>query len=193
MKFSSVFIIILLLSVAVFAQEQELKFPGEHNFTKSIIYMDDENATFYLANSIHIVDDSVSITPKAESGQFGAVDIVNAHINDIYTIRISQGTRAGEYALYGGLLMGLSAVLAVADVGSDPYTEIDESAARSFVIGFTVGGALVGGIIGANKHKWKTIYQKDEYSARPSLKFNYGLACTPNADGLMFCLNFARH
>lgn len=183
------FVILFVVVTASFSQ-QTFQFSGVHEYAKSIVYMDDTNSTFYKAKSISIVDDSVTITPVSEYPDYDTPPI-NSNLNNIYTIRTSQGTRAAEYALYGGLLMGLSSILAIADVASDPYTEIDETAARNLTIGFTVGGALIGGIWGASKHKWKTIYQKDTFSQNPPVEIQYGLSYSKKSNAFVVNISFS--
>ena len=182
--------LIFILTASIIAQAQSLKFPGTNRYSKSIIYMDDENSTFYKAQNVTIINDSVTISLVPTD--FTEPAPIHAHINDIYTLRISQGSKAGEYAIYGALLMAVSSLLAVADVSSDPYTEVDENAAKNLTIGFTIGGALVGGIIGSTKHKWKTIYQKEDSGQTSALQINYGLVFSEKAGGIMLNLSLAK-
>ena len=66
-----------------------------------------------------------------------------------------KGSMAGNYALKGagaGLLCGLLGVLsAYGESSSDPYSEVNEDKIMPLLVGFTAGGALIGGLIGSGK------------------------------------------
>ncbi|MCJ7446179.1 MAG: hypothetical protein MUO72_00645 [Bacteroidales bacterium] len=77
-------------------------------------------------------------------------------LNNLNSIKVKSGTRVAGFALYGAGLMALSSLLAVADIESDPYTELKPNAG-AIIAGFIGGGAIIGGLVGLATPKWKSI------------------------------------
>jgi len=177
--------------LAAFGQGSTLAFPGEHHYQRSIIYLDDEQKSRIEANHLFINDDALTVTPRAGKNQTAPLQEQNFDLSGIYMIKTSKGTRAAEYAVYGGLIGGLSGLLAwgqaKAEAASDPFMETDDDLAKQLTIGFTVGGALIGGIVGAGKHKWETIYYQDKVATSPT-KISLSLCCDRKSHGMF--LNF---
>ena len=102
--------------------------------------------TKYECRKIHIIGDSLRFV-NINSGLNQTMPLIN-----IDYLRVKVGNQGWMWCGYGALLMGLSAILAVA--GEE--AAVDDPA--GIIIGFTLGGAAVGGLIGLAIPKWKTYY-----------------------------------
>lgn len=145
---------ILMLSFAVSASAQTpvFKFPGNHRYSKAKIYFKNNNRI--EASNLTIKDDHLTFVNKATSqnGEY--------NLSEVYLIKVGEGNKAGEYALIGGAISGLSAALSLASINSDPFTE--GPSAGPWIAGWTAGGLLIGAIVGANQEKWKTLYVSEQ-------------------------------
>ncbi len=162
--------------------KQTFRFPGEYHYKKAKIYL--KNNLRFEVNDLKIVNDHLTYMQK------NTFNTSECELDDIQIIKVSKGTYAAEYALYGGLVFALSSALAIAQTNADPYTEgsIDEGA---FIGAFTAAGILIGGITGSLKPKWKTLFVNEQASLfnRP---FQYGLnlKSTTNYIGLNFQITY---
>ena len=158
------------------------EFPGEVSYSKAKIYLPD-NSRFELSD-LTISKDHLTYKRKGHS------QISERDLQDVYIIKVSEGSHAGRYALYGGLTFGLSGLLAVVQVENDPNTDVDLNGGL-FVGGFTAAGVLLGGIIGSTQTRWGTLYMNEQSNLfTPS-----GLAVSFNPDrgqlriGLQFAMS----
>lgn len=72
-------------------------------------------------------------------------------LSNIDYMRVQEGNQALKWCGYGALLMGLIAVLNVTE-----YPNSQNSG--GLIVGFTLSGAAIGGLIGLAIPKWKTYY-----------------------------------
>lgn len=188
-------LILLTSSVQTFSQDStstQLLFPGSHQFSKAMVYLNDEATTLYNVNSLSIVDDVLTFKPATSPGVISNEE--NIGLNNVYLIKVSRGTKAAEYAIWGALLGGLSGFLgAVQGVNNaenealmrgETVTNGDELI-RNFTIGFTIAGLVIGGIYGASQHKWETIYNESNSSNFLPKNLKYSFAYLPNSKGLL--------
>jgi hypothetical protein len=129
------------------------RFPDEVSYSKAKIYRAD-NTRFEVKN-LTINKDHLTYKLK------GSSSISECELQDVAILKASVGSNAGRYALYGGLVMGLSAALALAQAESDPYTDVDINTGL-WIGGFTAGGVLLGGLIGSTQTRWETIYINEQ-------------------------------
>ncbi len=168
------------------------KFPGEHQFGKTHIYLNNRTNTFIKASEVTIIDDSLLISEKIPYDSGGGKKNHHLHLSDIYIIKTKTGSYAGEYCLAGALLCGVSALIGVNDNSSTyQYGELDKGTKKSVVLGFTLAGFVIGGIWGASTPKWETIYRMDNVS-QTRLHIRYRLACRPETRsiGLNVAFNY---
>jgi hypothetical protein len=78
-------------------------------------------------------------------------------IDKIDYIRVQEGNQAIKWAGLGGLLFGLIAVSNVYNVPEDQRLN-DQG---KIIIGFTISGTLIGGLVGLAIPRWKTYYPND--------------------------------
>ncbi len=99
---------------------------------------------------------------------------INIPRNEIRNLYAYKGSKAGPYALAGagfGFLTSLLGVLsAYGESAGDPYREVKEDRIVPIVAGFTVGGALIGGLIGLG-HK---TMERVPVRGRPSISSRNG-------------------
>ncbi len=167
-------------------QEESYEFPGETSYQKGKIYL--KNNTRFEVTNLKIVNDSLSYIQKNTS------QMTESSLNDIEIIKVSERTHAGEYALYGGLFFGLSAVLGVAqanaEINSDPYKEHSGVNEGALIGGFTVAGVLIGGLVGSASPKWKTLYVNEQASLF-NFPYKYALNLKTNENLLGLSLQFS--
>ncbi|MDN5201350.1 hypothetical protein QQ008_08255 [Fulvivirgaceae bacterium BMA10] len=174
-----VFFTLIFLCLYTFAFSQTKK---DDTYNKGKIYLKDNR--ILSVKTLQITDEEVNFLHK-ENLTKGAVDLT-----DVKLIRVPKGNYAGRGALYGGGLMTLSAIYALIKINSDPYVEPKENAG-AILLGFIVGGTLVGALIGSASPKWATIYPKKNNSAS-SNKINYkaGISASTKHIGLSLRIGF---
>ena len=149
-------LLLLLYGATAVGQEGDVesyRFPEEVHYSKGKIYLTDN--TRYDVSDLTIDKDILTYKRK------GSSQPAERDLADVAIIKIGKGSYAGRYALYGGLVMGLSAALALAQVGADPDTEVDINKGL-FIGGFTAGGVLIGGLVGSAQTKWETLYVNEQ-------------------------------
>ena len=72
-------------------------------------------------------------------------------LSNIDYMRVQEGNQALKWCGYGALLMGLIAILNVTE-----YPNSQNSG--GLIVGFTISGAAIGGLIGLAMPMWKTYY-----------------------------------
>jgi hypothetical protein len=187
--------LLLCWSTALFAQQDSVtcRFPGEHQYGKARIYLNDRKSTFYKVSRLTIQDDSLTLRMESDYNPTGEVRLKKVHLSDVYIVNVNNGTYAAEYCIAGALVCGAAALLGVND-NSDYYnsysyedTEMDSGTKKSMVLGFTLAGAVIGGIWGASTQKWQTIYRQGHVSqGKPDIKFR--LAYFPQEKGMGIAL-----
>ncbi|HNX66246.1 MAG: hypothetical protein GT597_14815 [Bacteroidales bacterium] len=112
------------------------------------------------ARNIMFVQDSLVQYTDAGSGGAGSMTLASGTVN---YVKVKTGSKAGAFALYGGGLMGLSALVGVLTAEGEAVGDYGETSGINwtpFVLGFTAGGALVGAAIGAFVPKYTNYYVK---------------------------------
>lgn len=162
----------------VFSQTVTYQFPDSSFYKKGIIYFAD-NTRFNVKDLIvHKENLSFKIGNSSQKSEY--------QLNDVYLIKTSAGNHAWNYALYGGLVFAFSAALALADISSDPYVE--PPPAGPFIGGFAIGGALIGGLVGLAKPKWKTLYLNNQTTS--IMKYNFTFKTNSDYLGIKFILTY---
>ena len=165
-------VVILICFVGHSAIAQKNKFFLESNKTYSTgkIYLK-KSFVPILAKDFKLINDT---TLKYTDSGTGIANSLNLSTTSVNYIKIKTGTKAANFALWGGALMGLSALSGVASAEQE---SLDTSGQTSdvdwlpFVAGFTAGGALIGGLIGVFVPKYKNFYLKDKHTA-----YTFGLS-----------------
>jgi hypothetical protein len=160
-----VLILLLVCSVSQSATAQNSKLFLEPNktYAKGRIYIK-KSLIPISAKELMLTNDTILQYTDSESGLVKALPVSTSSIN---YVKIKTGTKAGAFALYGGLLMGLSAVYGVLSAEQQSLQEYDDTSGINwlpFIGGFTAGGALVGALIGAVTPKYRNFYIKDNYT-----------------------------
>jgi hypothetical protein len=162
----TILMILFICSIACngAAQNSKLYLEPNKKYVKGRIYMK-RNYNPISARNLTLVNDSILQYSDAVSGTTQSLNVYSSSVN---YLKIKTGTRAGGYALYGGLLGGLCSLYGVLEAEKtslDDYGETSGINWLPFVGGFTAGGALIGAIIGACSPKYKNFYIKDHSSA----------------------------
>jgi len=131
------------------------KFEENKTYKSAKIFFKNSNRII-KTNQIIIADGTVTF--KKQNQQLEE----SVPLADLRIIKVPTGSYVGEYALYGGVLMGLSAVLGViqgnADLAANGYETVDGT---PLIIGFTAAGAGVGAIWGLATEKWQVLYYSE--------------------------------
>jgi hypothetical protein len=99
----------------------------------------------YECKKVYIKSDSISfLNHNTQLNQKIA-------LSNIEYMRVHEGNQALKWCGYGALFMGLLAVLNVAQYP-------DTRSSGGIIVGFTVSGAAIGGLLGLGIPKWKTYY-----------------------------------
>jgi hypothetical protein len=116
------------------------------------------------ARGLSLVNDTIlQYTDKIS----GVAKSLNVSANSVNYVKMRVGTKAGEFALYGAGIMFLSSlygVLTAEKSSVDVYGETSDINWVPFIVGFTVGGAAIGGLVGLCCPKYKNLYFKDKYT-----------------------------
>jgi hypothetical protein len=115
-----------------------------------------ERATIGLTNfqkmeitKLSILTDSLQYEKNGET--------IKTHLDKINYIRVKEGSRAKEGALIGAGSMLVISFASILQVESDPNHELKDNAGGIVAL-FTLGGAAVGGLIGAATQKHFSYY-----------------------------------
>ena len=190
------FVFSLLVSISFCYSQtnssESYRFPGETNYKKGKVYLKDN--TRFEVTKLTIINDHLTFVQKNTS------KTSEYNLDDIQILKVSEGTYAGSYALYGGLLFGLSAALGVAqaeaEIANDPYKTRSDISAGAIIGGFTAAGVLIGGIAGSSKSKWKTLYVNEYASLNQRVRYainfkaNTNYYTNKNYYGVNFLLEF---
>jgi hypothetical protein len=157
-------IIMLAICGSVNAQYNKNYLNPGTTYTKGKIYIK-KSLQPIEARNIKLVQDTVLQYADVQSGDTRSVPVSLSNVN---YIKVKTGTRAGSFALYGGGLMCLSALVAVLSTEADWEAYSGESTGikwAPFVGAFTAGGAVVGGLVGAFIPKYTNYYLKTPTAA----------------------------
>ena len=145
MKKIVLFFLILmpLTPLTLKGQVKQYNLPPKFYYNKGTITLHD--FTKYEGTQITIMSDSINfINTYTNLNQ-------SLMLSNIDYLRVQEGNQALMWSGLGALLFGLSGILAVMD---EPY--IDNPG--GWVVGFTISGAVIGGLVGLAIPKWKTYY-----------------------------------
>jgi len=148
-----------LISIPALSQKNKLYLESSKTYPKGSIYIK-KSLVPVSATQITLVNDT---TFKYTDGKTGLAQTLNPTRSGINYVKMKTGTKAGEFALYGGALMLLSSlygVLSAEKYSVDEYGETSGIKWFPFVAGFTAGGAAIGGLIGVFCPKYKNFYIK---------------------------------
>jgi hypothetical protein len=148
------------LSHYAIAQKTKLYLETNKTYPKGNIYIK-KSLIPIPATGLTLVHDSILQYTDTKTGLAKSLNLTTSSIN---YVKMKTGTKAGEFALYGGGLMCLSAiygVLSAEKTSVDVYGETSGIKWFPFVAGFTAGGAIIGGLIGVFCPKYKNFYIKD--------------------------------
>jgi len=86
----------------------------------------------------------------------------------------------------------VSALLGVNDNGSNSqYGELDPDLKKSMVLGFTLAGAVIGGIWGAATPKWEIVYRMGDVSQHTlHMEWRFTSLQQNSAPGITLCLKY---
>lgn len=135
--------IILIFPLLVYSQISKYYLPPKNIYKNATITLKDFSK--YEAKQIYIKSDSIVFLN------------INTNLNEnialskIDYIRVQEGNQALMWCGYGALLMGLISALNVMDV---PNVQNP----GAIILGFTISGAAIGGLIGLGIPKRKTYY-----------------------------------
>jgi hypothetical protein len=164
MKNLIVLIVVMLSFNLVMAQKQYLDTNKTYSTAK--IYQKGKSEVLKVSN-LKFVNDTLLQYQEFNSNINKQEPFLTSNVR---YIAVKSGTYAGSYALYGGAVGLLSSLIAVLE--TDP---LGESGINwfPFVAGFTAGGAVIGGLIGACNPKWKTLYIQNKATS-------YNINISPN-------------
>lgn len=102
-------------------------------------------------------------------------------ISEVELIKIPKGNHLWQGALIGAGTAALTALLI--DLQPDPLGLPEEDRGAGFYAGFTLGGAVLGGLIGFIIPKWKSIFSKGKF-LNGDLPVDLGFSSKNNAFNL---------
>lgn len=117
--------------------------------------------TYYKNAKITLKDftkyECKSLVIKTDSVHFFHINRLSTEIlplDNVDYIRVQTGNQGLKWCGYGALLMGLIAAINVS------YAQENNSPPNpgNVILGFSIGGAVFGGLIGLAIPKWKTYY-----------------------------------
>lgn len=140
----AILLILVLISMVVKSQITTYNLPPKVYYSQAKITLTD--FTKYECNELLIKSDSVFFV-NSNYNSNGSLAL-----SKIDYIRVKTGNQGLKWCGYGALFMGL---VAVSNLGGYPNYQYDSG---GFVIGFTLSGALIGGLVGLAIPKWKSYY-----------------------------------
>lgn len=153
---------LMLLCVSFSMQGQYYNLPEQSSYSKGEISFEDYSK---------VAVKEMSLTADSVSFFNGSTEVMETRsLGEINYIRVQTGTKAGKYAVYGGLLMGLTSLLAIMNVQSDPTMELAPGVGFKLA-GFIGGGVVLGALIGNASPQRKTYYIEDEISFIQDVQF----------------------
>ncbi|MBE0675872.1 MAG: hypothetical protein IH591_14525 [Bacteroidales bacterium] len=148
------------ISYSAIAQKSKLYMEPNQLYSKGRIYIK-KSLIPITATKITLVNDTTLNYTDAGTGEARSMHAFNSSVN---YVKVKTGTRAGELGLYGGALMGLSAVVAVLQTELDYGTGSTSEFRWGIIGGFTAGGFVIGGLIGVFVPKYKNFYINSKYT-----------------------------
>lgn len=165
-----VVVLICFVGHSTLAQKNKLFLESNKTYSTGKIYIK-KSFVPILAKDFKLINDSTLFYKDSGTGIANSLNISTTSVN---YIKVRTGTKAGEFALWGGAFMGLcslSGVLSAENELVDAYGQTSGINWLPFVAGFTAGGAIIGGLIGVFVPKYKNFYLKDKYTT-----YTFGLS-----------------
>lgn len=136
----------VLLLIPIIGKTQIINYnlPPKQYYNRANITL--KNFSKYECQKLNIKSDSLSFMNIHSSAN------VSLALNQIDYIRVQNGNEILQWGGYGALLVGLIAILNVAKYPNSQSNPIN------IIAGFTISGAVLGGLIGLAIPKWKTYY-----------------------------------
>lgn len=165
MKNFLLIIALLIMVGSISAQKRTIEKNKKYSSAKMVLI---GKGTVPVKN-LMLVNDTL-LEYNSKNGD-GSINMKQISASSVRYVKIKKGSYFGIGALAGGGMGLLSSIYGVLTVKSDP--SLDDSGVNwaPFIIGFTAGGALIGGIVGVCIPKWKTYFLPDR-STSFSIKFS---------------------
>lgn len=147
MKHLTLTVLLIAVTFVGFAQTNE-----NQSYSKAKIYLKDHNAFIVKNLKMNSIEASFlnSTNKKKETLSMNLVNFV----------KVKKGSHLWDGAIYGSLVMTLSAVLT--DVENDLLTNPRRYGATEY-IGFALIGAGLGALIGSLFPKWADVYSNNKF------------------------------
>jgi hypothetical protein len=159
-----VVILICLVGHSVMAQKNKLFLESNKTYSTGKIYLK-KSFVPIVVKDFKLMNDT---TLKYTDSGTGIANSLNLSTTSINYIKIRTGTKAGEFALWGGAIMGLSVLSGIASAEQESLEISNQMSGVNWlplVACFTAGGVVIGGLIGVFIPKYKNFYLKDKNTA----------------------------
>lgn len=103
-------------------------------------------------------------------GTLNTGEEVTIEKSEIKLMDVSSGSKVFEGAALGAGIGLTVCLFAILDVAIDPLYELDNEAIGPVTLGITGAGAVIGGLIGASKTKWKRLPIRTVFMFNPKIK-----------------------
>lgn len=170
-------LLICFISHSAIAQKNKLFLESDKTYSTGKIYLK-KSFVPILAKDFKLINDT---TLKYIDNGTGVANSLNLTTTPVNYIKIRTGTKAGQFALWGGAFMGLCALSGALSAEEESMDKSNQTSGVNWlplVAGFTAGGAVIGGLIGVFVPKYKNFYLKDSHTA-----YNIGLSPCYYANG----------
>jgi hypothetical protein len=138
---------LLCSSKLLFGQNLVYNLPPNNFYEKATIGF--INFQKFEVTNMSILSDTLEYVRNGET--------IRTHFKEINYIRVNEGSKAREGALIGGGSMLFITMFSIMQVENDPNRELKDNAGGTLVL-LTLGGAVLGGLIGSGKQKQTSYY-----------------------------------
>jgi hypothetical protein len=121
-----------------------------------MVYMDNSQNSISV-NRLMLVDNTTIKFTDPKTGLPSSLNVVNSSVN---FVKVKTGTRAGEFGAVGA---GIGLVYILVSLPEDDFKNTFDR-----IMGYTLGGFAIGGLIGLLVPKYKNFYIQNENSASKS-------------------------
>jgi len=136
--------ILINLNNSTFAQDIKFKLPPKSFYRNAEITLDD--GEMFECSKLKIKADSISYYKINQRLQ------KTIALSDVNILKVKSGDYSGTVAICGGLILGITKLIAIADNSHQNNNK------WPLVVGYSIVGAGVGGIIGAFFPRYKCYY-----------------------------------
>lgn len=157
------------------------------------------DSTVYARGQIYFNDvhrlDVRSLTIRSDQLRFQVEEEARFRkhtLQDVYAIRVVEGTQAKRYTLLGGSVAGGTATLSALSVLAEYPDFGSEEVVLSgvFVAGMAALGAVIGSLIGARTPRWRTLYVKGQRIPRITMHYSIQPVSAPGTVGVGAQISF---